>query len=181
MQKRQKTIGNFDCPEISSLALLAEAQSKRTLCLWSLDYAEAHLLPVFEREFPDDTRPREALANSRGWLEGRVKFVDAKDTNNGAHNAATAAEGHPAAQAAARAIAHASLTIHVSAHCMGIAFYGAVALAYDQLGLNATEQEYLLIAEQAWREMKSELLMIAVADEKNPAKLDWSFWNSRVR
>jgi hypothetical protein len=181
MQKLQKTIGNFDCPQIRSLTQLAETQSKRTLCLWSIDYAEAHLLPVFERKFPDDTRPREALANARGWLEGRVRFVDAKDTNNGAHNAATAAEGHPAAQAAARAIAHASLTIHVSAHCMGIAFYGAAALAYDQLGLHATQEEYLIIAQQAWLEMENALRTIAVENETNPAKLNWEFWNSRIR
>ena len=180
MRKLQKTIGNFDCPEIRSLAQLAETQSKRTLCLWSIDYAEAHLLPVFEREFPDDTRPREALANARGWLEGRVPFVDAKDTNNGAHNAATAAEGHPAVQAAARAIAHASLTIHVSAHCMGIAFYGAAALSYDQLGLDATQDEYLFVAQQAWLEMEDALRTIAVENETNPAKLNWDFWSSRI-
>lgn len=181
MRKLRKTIGNFDCPAIRALARLAETQSKRTLCLWSIAYAGAHLLPVFEREFPDDPRPREALTNARGWLEGRVRFADAKETNNGAHNAATAAEGHPAAQAAARAIAHASLTIHVSAHCMGIAFYGAAALAYDQLGLDATEQEYLLIAEQTWREMESDLQKIAVAGEQNPANLNWDFWSSRIR
>lgn len=181
MRKLRKTFGNFDCPAIRSLARLAETQSKRTLCLWSIAYAGAHLLPVFEREFPDDPRPREALTNARGWLEGRVRFADAKETNNGAHNAATAAEGHPAAQAAARAIAHASLTIHVSAHCMGIAFYGAAALAFDQLGLDATEQEYLLIAEQAWREMESELQKIAVEDEQNQAMLNRDFWSSRIR
>ena len=136
---------------------------------------------MFEREFPDDTRPREALANSRGWLEGRVRYVDAKDTNNGSHNAATAAEGHPSAQAAARAIAHASLTINVSAHCMGIAFYGAAALAYTQLGLNATQEEYLVVAQQVWADMEAALRKTAIEHEPNPAKLDWGFWNSRIR
>ena len=181
MQKLQKTIGNFDYPEIRSLAQLAETQSKRTLCIWSIGYAEANLLPVFERAFPDDPRPRTALENARGWLEGRVKFADAKDTNNGAHNAATDAEGHPAAQAASRAIAHASLTIHVSAHCMGIAFYGAMALAYDQLGLTATQEDYLATARRAWREMEAALRNIAITDEPNPAKIDWNFWSSRLR
>ena len=180
MQKLQKTIGNFDSPEIRSLAQLAESQSKRTLCFWSISYAQVHLLPIYERSFPDDSRTRNALDNALGWLEGRVKFVDAKDTNNGAHNAATAAEGHPAAQAAARAIAHASLTIHVSAHCMGIAFYGAAALAYDQLGTDATEEEYLHIAKQAWSEMEDALRNIAIENESNPAKLNWEFWNSRI-
>lgn len=181
MRKLRKTIGNFDCPEILSLARLAETQSKRTLCLWSIAYAEKHLLPIYERAFPDDLRPRNALKNAIGWLEGRVKFTDAKDTNNGAHNAATEAEGAPAAQAAARAIAHASLTIHVSAHCMGIAFYGAAALAYDQLGTDATEEEYLFLAKQSWSEMEADLRKISVENEPNPAKLNWDFWNSRIR
>ena len=181
MQKLRRTLGSFELPQIQSLARLAETQSKRTLCFWSIAYAEKHLLPVFERAFPDDPRPREALSNARGWLEGRIRFADAKETNNGAHNAATAAEGHHAAQAAARAIAHASLTIHVSAHCMGIAFYGAAALAYDQLGLDATQEEYLIVAKQAWRDMEAELRKIAVDDEQNPAKLNWDFWSSRIR
>ena len=181
MQKLQKTIGNFDSPEIRSLAQLAESQSKRTLCFWSISYAQVHLLPIYERSFPDDSRTRNALDNALGWLEGRVKFVDAKDTNNGAHNAATAAEGRPTAQAAARAIAHASLTIHVSAHCMGIAFYGAAALAYDQLGTDATEKEYLHIAKQAWSEMEADLRKISVENEPYTAKINWDFWNSRIR
>lgn len=181
MKRMQKTIGSFDCPEIISLARLAETQSKRTLCFWSIQYAQKHLLPIYEHAFPGDLRPRNAIENAIGWLEGRVKFTDAKDTNNGAHNAATEAEGNPAAQAAGRAIAHASLTIHVSAHCMGIAFYGATALAYDRLGLEATQEEYLFIAKQAWSEMEVDLRKISVENESFPAKINWDFWSSRIR
>lgn len=181
MPKLRKTLGNFDCPEIRSLARLAETQSKRTLCLWSISYAQEHLLPIYERSFQDDARPRNALDNALGWLEGRVKFTDAKDSNNGAHNAATEAEGNPAAQAAARAIAHASLTIHVSAHCMGIAFYGAAAIAYDRLGQNASLYEYMNVAKQSWVEMEIALREVSVENEPNPAKLNWEFWSSRIR
>ena len=154
MKKLRKTLGNFDDPEILSLARLAETQSKRTISLWSIQYAQEHLLPIYEQTFPGDPRPCNALINSRGWLEGHVKYVDAKETNNCAHNAATEAEASPAAQAAARAIAHASLTIHVSAHCMGIAFYGAASIAYDKLGLNATLEEYLLLPDNHGRKWK---------------------------
>ena len=181
MQKLRKTLGNFDDPEILSLARLAETQSKRTLCLWSMHYAQEHLLPIYEQAFPNDPRPHNALLNSRGWLEGHVKYIDAKETNNGAHNAATEAAGNPAAQAAARAIAHASLTIHVSAHCMGIAFYGAAAIAYDKLGPNVTLEENLTVARQSWAEMEADLRNIAIENEPVPAKLNWDFWSSRIR
>lgn len=181
MIKLRKTLGNFEDPEISALARVAETQSKRTLCIWSIQFAQEHLLPIYERSFPDDPRPRNALINSHGWLEGHVKYIDAKATNNGAHNAATEAVGNPAAQAAARAIAHASLTIHVSAHCMGIAFYGAASIAYDKLGLNATMEEYLTVARQSWTEMEADLRNIAIEHEPNPAKLNWEFWSSRLK
>lgn len=181
MRKLRKTLGNFDDPEILSLARLAETQSKRTICLWSIQYAQEHLLPIYECAFPNDPRPFNALINSRGWMEGNVKYVDAKETNNGAHSAATEAEGSPAAQAAARAIAHASLTIHVSAHCMGIAFYGTAAIAYDQIGMEAMQDEYLNIARKCWVEMETALREISVNNEPNPAKLNWDFWSSRLK
>ncbi|PKM40703.1 MAG: hypothetical protein CVV04_05800 [Firmicutes bacterium HGW-Firmicutes-9] len=180
MKRLRKTLGNFDDPEILSLTRLAETQSKRTLCIWSIQFAQEHLLPIYERSFPDDPRPCNALINSRGWLEGHVKYIDAKETNNGTHNAATEAVGNPAAQAAARAIAHASLTIHVSAHCMGIAFYGAAAIAYNKLGLNATLEEYLFVARQVWVDLETELRNIAVECDPNPANLNWEFWSSRI-
>ena len=181
MIKLRKTLGNFDDPEILSLARLAETQSKRTISLWSIQYAQEHLLPIYEQTFPGDPRPCNALINSRGWLEGHVKYVDAKETNNCAHNAATEAEASPAAQAAARAIAHASLTIHVSAHCMGIAFYGTAAIAYDQIGMEAMQDEYLNIARKCWVEMETALREISVNNEPNPAKLNWDFWSSRLK
>lgn len=181
MQRLRKTFGSFDCPEIAALLRLAESQSKRTLCLWSIAYAQEHLLQIFEQSYPDDSRPRNALENAHGWLEGRVRFAEAKKTNNGAHNAATDAQGNPAAQAAARAIAHASLSIHVSAHALGIAFYGSAAIAYDRAGLQATQEEYLAIARESWLEMEAALRDVSVEDETSPAKINIDFWSSRLR
>ncbi len=175
-RKLRKTLGNFQSPDIISLMRLIETQSKATLIRWSTSYAEEHVLPIYERDYALDTRPRDALRNAIGWLEGRVKFVDAKHTNYDAHAAATQAEGNYAAQAAARACAHAALTIHVPAHCLGLAFYGTVALAYSQAGFNEEPEVYDEIAAKECAKMEAALRGMAVPDEPEPAKIDWKLW-----
>jgi hypothetical protein len=64
---------------------------------------------------------------------------------------------------------------------MGIAFYGAAAIAYDRLGLEASQEEYLLIAKRALAEMEADLRKISVENELFPAKINWDFWSSRIR
>lgn len=179
--KPSKTLGSFQSSYIVSLMRLVETQSKTTLIKWCTGYAGAHIVPIYERAYPTDTRPRDALNNSMGWLEGRVKFVDAKETNNGAHTAAIEAEGKPAAQAAARACAHAALTIHVAAHCLGIAFYGAAALAYSQAGTDEKPEVYDAIAAEECARMEAALRGIAVENEPNPANIDWKFWSHVIK
>lgn len=172
----RKTMGDFQTPCIRSLMRLIETQSKPTLIRWATGYVTEHILPIYESAFPKDSRPHDALVNAVGWLEGRVKFVDAKETNNGAHTAATAAAAFPAAQAAARAAAHAALTIHVPAHCLGVAFYGLAALAYAQAGTDAEPAAYAQIAAARCAHMEAALRRIAVEGEPHPAKLDWKLW-----
>ncbi len=176
----KKTLGTFQSPWIRSLARLIETQGKPTLVRWACAYAEAHVLPVYERARPGDPRPRAALGNAVGWLEGRVRFVDAKQTNYDAHAAATAAEGDPAAQAAARACAHAALTIHVAAHCLGLAFYGCAALAYARAGVDAAPDVLDAIAAEECGRMEAALRGMAVAEEPEPAHVDWKLWDRVV-
>lgn len=171
-----KTLGDFQTPCILSLMALIETQSKPTLVRWATAYATERLLPVYERIVPADSRPRNALLGAIGWLEGRVRFADAKVTNNDAHTAATQAEGKPAAQAAARAAAHAALTIHVPAHCLGVAFYGLAALAYAQAGEAADAETCARIVTRGCAGMEAALRKTATADEPNPARLDWKLW-----
>ena len=180
-RKLRKTLGTYQSPYIISLMRLVETQSKTTLIRWCTGYAEKHVLPIYESAYPMDTRPRDALNNAIGWLEGRVKFVDAKQSNYDAHAAATEAEGNYSAQAAARAAAHAALTIHVPAHCLGIAFYGTAALAYAQAGINEKPDVYDKIAAEECTKMEAALQSIAVGNESNPAKIDWKLWSYIIK
>jgi hypothetical protein len=180
-RKLSKTLGNFQSPYIVSLIRLIETQSKPTLIRWCTGYAEEHIVPIYESAYPADTRPRDALHNAIGWLEGRVRFVDAKQTNYDAHAAATEAEGNYAAQAAARASANAALTIHVAAHCLGMVFYGTAALAYAQAGVNEEPEVYDRIAATECSKMEEALRSIAVPNEPNPAKIDWKLWSHIIK
>lgn len=116
---------------IQPIRSLIEKQTHKTLVLWALDCAR-RFLDIFEKDFPDETRPRRMIDIAKLWAKGEVKMPVAKKVIHEAHNAATDAEGYPAAQAAARAIGHAAGTIHVETHALGMVFYGLTALVYAE-------------------------------------------------
>ena len=74
---------------------------------------------------------------ARQWLSGAIKLPQAKAAILECHSAARESSGSPVAQAAARAIGQCASTVHSARHCIGLAFYGALAVAYDRLGTDA--------------------------------------------
>lgn len=82
--------------------------------------------------------------------------------------ALTAAEIEPAAQAAARATACATITTLTNA--LGDLFYGTAAVTYDRAGLFATTGTYDVLAIEAFVCALAELLAMAVESEANPVK-----------
>lgn len=173
MAKYRKMLGDWEAPYIQSLIKLAETQSKTTLANWCVAYAESRLLPIYESAYPDDSRPREALAAAREWLGGGIKLPQAKAVILQCHAAAREAEAHPAAQAAARAIGQCASTIHSASHCAGLALYGALAVAYDRAGIDAAWSELERFAAEECGRMEAALCAVAVEDEPRPAKMTW--------
>lgn len=167
-------LGNADSPYIVSLMRLIETQSKVTIANWGVPYAEKHILPIFEKAFPNDIRPRAALSAARDWLSGKIKLPVAKKIILDCHAAARDVENNPAAQAAARTVGQAAATIHTPTHSLGLAFYGAAAIAYDRVGINETPEVYDKIAAEECAKMEEALRAIAVGNEPNPAKIDWN-------
>ena len=127
----RKILFSRESAYIQPLRSLIEKQTHKTLVLWALD-CSPRFLDIFEKDFPNEQRPRELIVIAKQWAKGEVKMPVAKKAIHAAHNAATDAEGYPAAQAAARAIGHAAATIHVETHALGIVFYGLTALVYDE-------------------------------------------------
>ena len=140
MAKTRKMLSDYNAPEIKSLMALIKTQSKATLIKWAVEYSKRIILPLYIKHYPYDTRPENALDAALKWLNGDIKLPEAKPKILECHSAASGTD-NPVAQASARAIAQSASTIHSARHCLGLALYGALAIAYDRLGTDAPWKE----------------------------------------
>jgi hypothetical protein len=91
---------------------------KRLSVILAVFFAEG-VLPIFEKEYPEDKRPREAVEAAKAWIVNPCR-----ETANAAANAANAASAY-AAYAAAHA-AHAA-SAHAAAYAAAHAAHAADA------------------------------------------------------
>ncbi|GAB3457280.1 putative immunity protein [Kineococcus endophyticus] len=96
------------------------------LALWAADCAE-HVLELFERERPDDRRPREAVDAARAWVAGALPMMESRARGGHAMGAARPLRG--AARFAAYAAGQAACVAHVAEHDLGAAAYAIKAVA----------------------------------------------------
>ncbi len=165
-------LSNWQADPIMGLMGLIETQSKETLVNWAAGYAEVNFLPIYAKHYPEDHRPQLALEYARKWLRKEVKLPEAKKTY-WLHEAAREAEENPAAPAAARAIGQAASSIHSATHSLGLALYGGLAAAYDQLGMDAPWAEHEAYALEECEKMLAALQAVAIPGEPNPVKVKW--------
>ena len=173
MAKLRKMLGAADSPYILSLMSLIETQSKTTIGDWCVDYAEKYILNIYEKAFPEDDRLRLAVEAYRSYRKGELKLPEQKKAAALTVQAAKEAEKNPAAQAAARTIGQAIGAVYTPTHSLGLAFYGAAAIAYDRVGLEEKPEVYDRIAAQECAKMEEALRACMVENEKNPAKIKW--------
>ena len=104
---------NGDKFAASTRKLIAAVNVDKDLRLFAADCAE-HVLHLFERDYPNDDRPRKAIQAARDFAEGRISdaareaawaaaWAAARAAARAAEWAAEAAEWAAAAEAAARA------------------------------------------------------------------------------
>ena len=175
MPRLRKMLNDFNAPYIKLLMRQIETQSKITLVNWAVDYSERVILPLWLKYCPDDLRPKFALDSARQWLNGKIKLQQAKKKILRCHEAAREAEENHVAHIAARAIAQSVSTIHAARHCIGLALYGALAIAYDELGTEAPWERLELRASEECERMLAALWEISIVDESNPANIDWYY------
>lgn len=171
--KARKMLSDWQASYIQDIIQQIDTQSKATLARWAVDYAEEHILPLWNSFYPGEPRPANALAAAREWLAGTIKLPQAKPSILACHAAARETEDNPIAQAAARAIGQCASTIHSAQHCIGLAFYGALAIAYSELGTKAPWDELERRAAVECVRMLDALKAVSVPDEPNPARIKW--------
>ncbi|MFN8443108.1 MAG: hypothetical protein U0175_20205 [Caldilineaceae bacterium] len=120
---------------------------QKAMAAWAADCAE-RVLPFFEAAYPNDDRPRKAIAACREWVRTGVFSMSViRGASLSAHAAAKIAAENEAACSAAHAAGQAVATAHVSQHAYGGAYYALKAIA-DNDPANA---EARVEAERNWQ------------------------------
>jgi len=106
-----------------------DKQDQRLLAIWSADCAE-RVLPIFEKAYLKDDRPRRAIEACWAWARtGVFKMADIREASLAAHAAARDVKGNNAACFGARAAGQAVATAHVPQHAFRAAYYALKAVA----------------------------------------------------
>jgi hypothetical protein len=167
-------LGSADDPNILALMRRMETQSKRTIAAWAAAYARERFLPVYARACPGDGRLDELLAAARACAAGEAALSDLKPLLEEARRVAKAAEGMPAAQAAARAAAAAATAVRTPSSALGCLFYGAAAVAYDEIGPEADAAALDALAAREIERAAKSFQAAMIPDEPNPTRIKWN-------
>jgi hypothetical protein len=104
-------------------------EDQKLLAIWAADCAE-RVLPFFEKEYPEDDRPRRAIEECRAWVRtGVFRMADIRGASLASHAAGRDAKQNEAACFAAHAAGQAVATAHVPQHAYGSAYYALKAIA----------------------------------------------------
>ena len=143
------------------------------LARWAADCAE-HVLDRFERERPDDDRPRRAIEGARAWARGGIRMMDARSA--GGHANAAARDRGGAARHAAFAAAQAALVAHVAAHDLGAAAY---AIKAAMAAAPSAEVEVARRRERDWQRSRLpiEVRELVLDDQRIRDELCWSVFS----
>lgn len=143
------------------------------LAEWAAVCAE-HVLPLFETERPDDTRPRDAIELGRAWIRGEVPM---KEAHQRAFVANAAGRDLPdPAKFAALAAGQAVAVAHVAAHELGAAAYAIRAVA---AAAPSGESEAARLRERDWQraQLPAEISGLVLDDQRLRSTICWNVFD----
>ena len=116
-----------------NLRHLIDQTNRRALILWALELADETARELAER-YPEDHRPRKAIAASRAWAASEIKMPIAKPAILNCHAMAKELTV-PADIARCHAVGQACSVVHTAGHALGYPMYELSAIALE-LGLD---------------------------------------------
>ncbi len=129
-----------DHPLSAEMDRMARSRGHRELAIWAAECAE-RVLPLFEKERPEDQRPRQAILQLREWIDTGVFRMDAiRKASLDAHAAARSLPENSAGRSAARACGQAMATAHIKTHSIAAAWYAAKAVGAAE-GVDGVHRE----------------------------------------
>jgi len=121
-------------------------QDHKAIAIWATDCAE-RVLQYFEKKYPKDNRPRNAIEAGRAWARDEITVGAARTGSISAH-AAARTTNNAAARAAARSAGQAVATAHMVGHAAHAAEYAIKAVMY---ATNSSETEKAVKNERNWQ------------------------------
>jgi len=130
VRRKNQVLFSKECLLLTDLRKLIDQTNHKALILWALELAEETVLQLTEK-YPEDPRPREAIAASRAWASGEIKMPIAKRAILNCH--AMAKElADPADIARCHAVGQACSVIHTVGHALGYPMYELTAIVLEQ-------------------------------------------------
>ena len=115
---------------LDNLHHLIGQANRRALILWALELAEETTRELVEK-YPENHRPREAIAASRAWAAGEIKMPIAKRAILNCHAMAKELTD-PADIARCHAVGQACSVVHTVGHALGYPMYELTAIVLEQ-------------------------------------------------
>ena len=132
-KRKNQILFSKDSLLLDELCQLIAQANRRAMILWALELAEESAR-VLSEKYPEDYRPREAIAASRAWAAGETKMPIVKRAILNCHAVAKVLES-PADIARCHAVGQACSVVHTAGHALGYPMYELTAIVLE-LGLD---------------------------------------------
>jgi len=132
--------------ETVSLVLRKEFISEKTLHILSVKFAYS-CLDNFEKEYPEDKRPRQAIEAKEAWILGNINDEQLHASSSAAHSATYSAAVH-AAHSAARYAGSSAARSAASSAASSAAYSAASSASYSDAYYAARKGQVQMILEE---------------------------------
>ena len=132
LKKKNQVLFAKDSGYLQDLLALFQGQDRKVMTLWAFDFA-AESITRIEEKYPEEQRPREALAAARDWAAGKIKMRWAQRKILDCHAFAKEIDQIEDI-ATCHAIGQACAVVHTAGHAIGYPIYDCTAILY-RLGI----------------------------------------------